>query len=313
MDARFKSRLICYQKAWLARIAPLVCRFFIASAMVIVFCAGCAHRQLERNTALAATTVSNILYRMVLDNIAMMSCDPANLPSHVRLADGTVQISNKAGIGESGGFTFLGGASSGIEQLGPAASTKVSEQWGTDAVEDPIQVFALQSIYRKAFGLEPLEEPNFITAGKKSRSQEAPSDADSDEDDNESDDETDSKSKSAPADGNESNASDASTSKSEELPSPSMDRVRRGRTPKQEEVTADLDASDFDIPVGWFAIGCKKDVPKNACYVGRFRDRYAWVMPGDIHNLAKFTLAVLTITKLESGEADGKSGLMFTP
>ena len=80
-----------------------------------------------------------------------------------------------------------------------------------------------------------------------------------------------------------------------------------------EKVPADLDASDFDIPVGWFSIGCKKDVPKDACYVGRFRDRYAWVMPGEVHGLAKFTLAVLTITKLESGEANGKGGLMFTP
>jgi hypothetical protein len=300
----------CYQRRGLPKGAISVRRCVSVLVMAIAICAGCAHHQLERNTALAATTVSNIQYRMVLDNIAMMSCDSANLPSHVRLADGTVQISNNAGIGEAGGFTWLGGSSLGIERLGPAASTKVSEQWGTDAVEDPIQVFALQSIYRKAFGLEPLEEPNFIAAGKKSRIRNASNNSDS----------VDSGEQgkgSEPSNGDRKESSDVSKSASEELPGPQKDsavyQVSRGSSSNQDRVTAELDASDFDIPIGWFVIGCKKDVPKNACYVGRFRDRYAWVMPGEVHNLAKFTLAVLTITKLESGEAGGKSGLIFTP
>jgi hypothetical protein len=81
-------------------------------------CSGCTHRQLTRNTALTATTVNSIEYRMVLDNIAMMSCEPGNLPSHVRLADGTVQISNQAGFGDAGGFSALRGTGFGFEQWG---------------------------------------------------------------------------------------------------------------------------------------------------------------------------------------------------
>jgi len=310
MASPSKMVSMCYQRPALAEGTISFCRCVAALAMVTALFSGCVHRQLERNTALAATTVGNIQYRMVLDNIAMMSCDPANLPSHVRLADGTVQISNQASIGEPGGFTFLSGSNFGIERLGPAASTKVSEQWGTDAVEDPIQVFALQSIYRKAFGLQSLEEPNFITAGKKARNRKASSNSGSGDDREEN-------KGSEQSDGNDNDSTNGGSSTPEELPSPSQDRTAarsgRGRSSDQERVSADLDASDFDIPVGWFAIGCKKDVPKNACYVGQFRDRYAWVMPGDVHNLAKFTLAVLTITKLESGEAGSKSGLMFTP
>lgn len=284
----------------------------LVPAFALTSVTGCAHRQLERNTALAATTVNNIQYRMVLDNIAMMSCEPANLPSHVRLADGTVQISNQAGIGESGGFSLLSGSRFAFEQFGPAASTKISEQWGTDAVEDPIQVFALQSIYRKAFGLEVLEEPNFITAGKKSRQDKAKSDSDSE-------DESDIDLGSVASVSVNRSSSRRGRSNSEVLPSPhglrDSDRLNTSRKQSDvnENVSADLDASDFDIPSGWFSIGCKKDVPKDACYVGRFRDRYAWVMPGDVDSLARFTLAVLTITKLESGETNGKSGLMFTP
>ena len=40
---------------------------------------------------------------------------------------------------------------------------------------------------------------------------------------------------------------------------------------------------------GWFGIGGKRDIPKNACYVGRFRDHYAWVCPEGCQDLAKFT------------------------
>jgi hypothetical protein len=38
-----------------------------------------------------------------------------------------------------------------------------------------------------------------------------------------------------------------------------------------------------------------------------------WVSATGGGSLAKFTLAVLTITKLEASEASGKRGLMFTP
>ncbi len=279
-------------------------------ALMAVFTCGCTHRQLSRNTALTATTVNTIQYRMVLDNIALFACEPATLPAHVRLADGTVQISNQAGFGESGGFSALQGTGFGFEQWGPAASTKVSEQWGTDAVEDPIQVQALQSIYRKAFGLPPLEEPNFILAAKKSRSKNAPGQSSGDN------------SQKSGEEQSESDRQDASLARQPEvLPAPAQSWAMAGDSSGDDsngdsddaEVDADLDAAEFDIPQGWFQIGCKKDVPPNACYVGCYRDRYAWVTADGVDGLAKFTLAVLTITKLEAGESKGRSGLMFTP
>ncbi len=33
------------------------------------------------------------------------------------------------------------------------------------------------------------------------------------------------------------------------------------------------------IQPGWFSVGRKRDVPKDACYVGRFKDCYVWVGP----------------------------------
>jgi hypothetical protein len=53
-----------------------------------------------------------------------------------------------------------------------------------------------------------------------------------------------------------------------------------------------------DIRSGWFHVGSKRDVPKDACYVGRSGDRYAWVSPDGIDGLTEFTLTVLKIASL---------------
>ena len=53
----------------------------------------------------------------------------------------------------------------------------------------------------------------------------------------------------------------------------------------------------IEVPVGWFCVGGKHDVPKDACFVGHYCDRYVWVMPNHVNELSHFTLIVLGITK----------------
>ncbi len=51
---------------------------------------------------------------------------------------------------------------------------------------------------------------------------------------------------------------------------------------------------DFlEIRAGWFGVGPKKAVPHDACYVGRFRDQYAWVLADGRKDLAEFTIKTL--------------------
>jgi len=56
---------------------------------------------------------------------------------------------------------------------------------------------------------------------------------------------------------------------------------------------ADL-AENFP-PRGWYAVGAKHDIPKNACYVGHHGDTYVWVMPDGINGLAVFAMATLDL------------------
>jgi hypothetical protein len=66
-------------------------------------------------------------------------------------------------------------------------------------------------------------------------------------------------------------------------------------------------------PPGWYHIGCKKDVPKNACYVGHWGHQYAWVMADGMPQLARFTATALLVIKLKPGEqARNRGGLAVT-
>jgi hypothetical protein len=53
--------------------------------------------------------------------------------------------------------------------------------------------------------------------------------------------------------------------------------------------------SDSFPPRGWYGVGCKKAVPKNACYVGRHSCTYVWVMPEGMNGLAVFTIGALDL------------------
>jgi hypothetical protein len=46
---------------------------------------------------------------------------------------------------------------------------------------------------------------------------------------------------------------------------------------------------------GWYGVGCKKDVPKEACFVGHCGNTFVWVLPDNTEHLANFTLAILDI------------------
>jgi hypothetical protein len=63
-------------------------------------------------------------------------------------------------------------------------------------------------------------------------------------------------------------------------------------------VPIELVLSDVPPP-GWFHVGGKKDVPKDACYVGRYKYCYVWVTSDGMLDLSRFTVAVLAAVRLE--------------
>jgi hypothetical protein len=255
--------------------------------------AGCTHHQLARSTVLATGTVMDIQYRTVLNNLALLSCHPEALPSHIDLADGVVQVSDEGAFGTGGGFTTAG-TPFGLDQFGPSGSRKVSEQWGTDAITDPRRLTGLQDLYRTALGLPPLPPPNTVAylrlgeAERRKGSNGGKGDS-----------------------GRSLSRAAAETSSGKEGSTSSSGGGSAGGD-GEPSVPIDLLLSDV-TPPGWFHLGSKRDVPKDACYVGRYGDRYAWVTPDGMAGLARFTVTVLGAVKLTPGRSSLRSrGLAFT-
>jgi hypothetical protein len=63
-----------------------------------------------------------------------------------------------------------------------------------------------------------------------------------------------------------------------------------------QELTADGSTLDCQLPIGWFQIGCRRDVPNTACYVGHCGESYVWVGPEGIEGLSRFTLTIMQLS-----------------
>ena len=56
------------------------------------------------------------------------------------------------------------------------------------------------------------------------------------------------------------------------------------------------------IPKGWFCVGKKHDVPRDALYWGSYDDVYVWVMDDQLDGLSRFYLTILRIALLEANQ-----------
>ncbi len=274
---------------------------FLFVAIIATASLGCTHRQLTRSMVNQASTVMAIEHQMILDNIAMFTVNPDLLPWHVKIKDGTVQINDQAGMPELG---VQWGGTPGFTR-GVKVTRSVTEQWGADAVTDPRRVKKLQDVYRRAVGLAPQPDPAFLKAfaafqkahmhdqAQRRRGQQLRRRGRT-------------AARATEAELGLSIATDSSTKDAAAAGAEGQDK----RPMDVATIVAELEAG---VPTGWFYLGCKKDVPKNACFVGHYCDRYVWVMPDGVESLSQFTLIVLALTELSPHETgDSSHGLVFT-
>jgi hypothetical protein len=261
----------------------------IALLLAALACVGCTHRQLSRSMLNQASTVMTIEYQMVLDNIAMFTYNPNVLPWAIRINDGTVQVNDEGGMAE---FGAQWGSTPSITRAARAVRS-VTEQWGAHPVTDPLVVKTLQDVYRRAIGLSPIPDPPLLaqlSASADANRAAAP----------------------RPVTGKQPRA--ATSEQPEELKPPA------DAAAPAEEIASGLPyesaplarwRNKLDVPVGWFGVGRKRDVPKEACFVGHYCDNYVWVMPNHFEDLSHLTLIVLSVTKHGVSASQPSRGLDY--
>ena len=198
----------------------------------IAFSSGCTHTALRDNTLAMSETLTELQYRIVLNNLAMLVSRPGSLPWHTKFDEGTIQVTDRARS-----FLDLPGLATVLDPgVELRARHTITGQWRIVPVTNPEELIDLQAVYRLALGKDI-----------------------------------------------------------------------------EDEVRERLDAAD-SIATGWWQHGSKDELPKDAAYIGRYRDTYVWVPVEQVEELTKLTLAVLTIVKFKEGERTfGGGGLAPVP
>jgi hypothetical protein len=137
-------------------------RAWLIIAAVAVSCSGCTAAALERRTINQASTLTELQYLQVLDNIAMFACNPDALPWHMKLTSASIQVTDQ------GTATFL---ESILEMKPPATYTTtmtlsaqrgIVNQWGGLPAVDPEDLQLLELAYQKA--IDPQDPTHRIRA-----------------------------------------------------------------------------------------------------------------------------------------------------
>jgi hypothetical protein len=288
--------------------------------LALVASPGCTSAQLRTTTVNQGSTVADVQYQMVLRNLATFAGNPWAIPWHLSITVGTSQVTD-AGTGHIGLlWNFPRRVSDQLFAFNPTASASrtVVQQWSTNPIVHTDALKLAQMAYRRAHGSVEMPDVKLLDDLAHDLKKQVLSTEDL---------RTESllfyqsqyaklqKSYDALRRGTNSTVGEQSVIPSGEGPDPLLDI----RSPLAREVAREVGDIVEDlraIPTGWFGIGGKHDVPKNACYVAQEGKVTVWVTPEHRAELSKFTLVILDIaTAVQEPEtlAVQGAGVNFSP
>lgn len=227
---------------------------------------GCQAMQLENHTIRQARTLSDLQYRQVMDNLAAVANNPASLPYFSAAQTGTTTIVVNPTVTNVVNWDLITATGALFNMFifdkGMITTTYTqqnTETWSTSPSLDPLQLYMMQGLYRKALGLL--------------------------------------------------------------IPSPQQTVLDAYFTPPPKEGQGYGGALTHvrysgiyllamrslyeSIGPGWFGVGKKHDVPKDACYVGHHCDCYVWVLPGGMEALTNLTIAIIDVGTVDTSTLTG--------
>jgi hypothetical protein len=131
---------------------------FVLIATGAVTLSACATSQLNRSTVATGRTATDIIYSMVLDNVALAKQLPGALPWHIKITQGTITINDS--VTPTLGYMSAAAITRSI-QLASTQSAQVS--WTVVPVVDKPTLGTLQTYYQKAAsGTDPTYGTFFV-------------------------------------------------------------------------------------------------------------------------------------------------------
>ncbi len=250
---------------------------------------GCTTGRLRQRTVNQGSTLPELQYQQVLNNLAQFATNPSALPWHVNLHEGTTQITDSI----SGGAAIdIGPPVTWFPQL--LGSRTAVAQWGVAPVINVSELRLLRIAYRRAHGAPEMPSPEFLDELAHELKDQFLSNADL-------------RNESELFYEFQGSASRSSKELDARIITTNDDTVcgdaemMDDRSPLARNVCRKIRTLQNDLAMiqsGWFRVGRKRDVPKDACYVGNCGSCYVWVGSEGRDQLTEFTLTVLKIASL---------------
>ena len=289
---------------------------------------GCMTSQLRNRMNEQASTIPDVYYQQVLNNLAMIVAEPAKMPYFSDPQTSRVSIAQTANVNYGINWDLITIAPTGVlglfdrylidKQSATLTGGQTNTgQWATLTSNDPDKLFSMRALYRKAAGTATSEDEEILTEFYYRHFQIT-------------DEALQRLREERPEVYNAIGEKLKKLRNMEFLTVESFERrlakadvlgpddLIRYRRPlltfarmKNEptEFVSDEDTHHLlylpAVKPGWFAVGGKKDVPKHACYVGCYCNTYVWVPPENLEMLTRFTLAILDILTFRSERIGG--------
>jgi hypothetical protein len=144
-------------------------------AIAIILFAGCTHTQLQRSSLAQQSTLVDLQFQEVLDNVARFVVNPTTLPYFAYVGDGSTQVTTSGTTSVNLTWNPYMIAS---EALGLEGGRTVVETWNLKAISAPDRLRYMRYAYQAVVGYDAAtsqqQVKNFIDTYQKGHPDEVP-------------------------------------------------------------------------------------------------------------------------------------------
>lgn len=132
--------------------------FPVALLGPLVLASGCMSRQLQFATARTTSTLLDLHYQQVIDNLAHIAANPGFLPYLAVAGQGSIQVTTTGNAGFPASWT-PGGTVSWLPSV--SATANATGTWNLGTITSPEKIRAMQAYYQDAVQRSSLGDPAF--------------------------------------------------------------------------------------------------------------------------------------------------------
>lgn len=284
-------------------------RLYFSWLAAILLISGCSHRFLQRRTNEQLSTLTEMNYKQVLNNLAMFECNPDMMAYFAVIGSGSTQGSDAF----SGGTSIMWSDTALLnETLNLRGDRQLTGTWSPSPVQSAGRLQRLSCAFKLVVtGTVPVidSEGNLIDTGDGSKEciealisvgilpkiPQKPTPPEKPE------------TKLQRKTGESDDAFQERQKKQTDIINKYKEELKNYETKELPVFSQQLEDYKIELtksmtrrlPRGWYHVGTKHDVPHHAKYVGRYQKTYVWVDGDGIAGLTQLTLTALALAAVD--------------